>query len=546
MIVPNEIWGLISSFIAYPECLNISFVTKIIYLSREVEKNVRYLDLNDRTEISINQLKHVKINNISVIKMNAFTGNTLKNYLLSRLFTATNLVKLKFNNMLLLDNSFLMNLTCLKSLSMSACYIGTEEDKHPLEIKYMSTLTQLRKIDISNVGLENNDLGYFNKFICLESLNISSNYHITEEGIKYLFHLTNIMDLDIRDTPNINDKAKFWKKKGETLYNNQKYLQSLDCFNDALLTNPNDRKCLVFIARLNAKLKNINGSIECYNKAIDIEPKVELFLEKAKVLRKFGRYKDTLECFDKVLSLDPKNIRAWFRKGIVLFKLAKNEEALYCLKKVSELRRHNDSFFQSKGYASDDLIKDIPCYYKDFVNFLQGDILFELNQKIEAMQLYYNSIKLNNDHPDVLNEVNPFRSYQDTLQLYTKVLHLNENDESVWYTMGLIYASLNNYDIALQCLDKTIHINQTFSAAYDRRGEILLKLGKYNDALHNFSQSLLHDEYRFKAWINKMKLLKKLNQHHDIEILLSQANQILDHHSVETLIDIKNEPICCY
>jgi len=163
-MVPNEIWGHISSFIAYPACLNISFVTKVIYLSREVEKNVKKLDLENRTKISIYQLMHVKLNNLSVIKMNDATGSHLREYLFSKIASATNLVDLKLHNLLLIDQSFFQHLTSLKSLSLNACYIGSEEDQHPLDIKCLSSLTQLREIDISNIGLENDDLVYFNKF----------------------------------------------------------------------------------------------------------------------------------------------------------------------------------------------------------------------------------------------------------------------------------------------------------------------------------------------------------------------------------------------
>jgi len=301
---------------------------------------------------------------------------------------------------------------------------------------------------------------------------------------------------------------------------------------------------IVYKARIHSKLKSFQDSISNYDKALDIDPNPILYLEKAKILRKNGKFKETLECFDKSLSLDPKNKRAWFRKGIIVFKLAKYEEALFCFKKVDEYRNVNDSIFKSKGYSSEDLLKEEPSYYKDMVNFLQGDILFELDLKKEAIQCYFHSITLNHSHPD-LHSIEKVKDIEDIIRLYSAVLHLNSNDESVWYTMGLIYSLFNNYESAIHCLNKTLEINNHFSAAYDRKGEIYLKMGNLQEALNNFTLSLKYDEFRFKAWMNKLKVLVQLKYFQDVDILLNQAENVLDHNSVETLMNIKNNNLIC-
>ena len=61
------------------------------------------------------------------------------------------------------------------------------------------------------------------------------------------------------------------------------------------------------------------------------------WVNKGIVLGKSGNYKESIECFDKALELDPKNAIAWKNKGIAFGILGNLEESSKCFDKAAEL-----------------------------------------------------------------------------------------------------------------------------------------------------------------------------------------------------------------
>ena len=58
---------------------------------------------------------------------------------------------------------------------------------------------------------------------------------------------------------------------------------------------------------------------------------------KGNILRELDKHEESIECYDKAIELDPKYDNAWNNKGIAFHKLGKNEEALKCYDKAIEL-----------------------------------------------------------------------------------------------------------------------------------------------------------------------------------------------------------------
>jgi len=290
-------------------------------------------------------------------------------------------------------------------------------------------------------------------------------------------------------------------------------------------------------ARALVLLKKLPESIIYYEKAISLGiPSVRILLEKGRILRRIGKFQESIDCFDQVLKIDPCNTRALFRKGTSLFKLSRLEEALECFNILEKYRKPNDEFFITKTYCDGDNLKQVHCYTKDMALFLHGDALYGLNKTQEALEKYFKAVLFNTKHPDVWNEKIEFKTHQDTIHVYNKALSLNNRDDSIWYTLGLIWSSIGEYQKALECFIKTTEIDESFSPAWDRKGEILQLLGKDEEALNAHITCLKHDEYRLNAWMNRVKVLKKLGRDSEIDSCIELASKSLDNSLLEKLI----------
>lgn len=80
---------------------------------------------------------------------------------------------------------------------------------------------------------------------------------------------------------------------------------------------------------------------------------------------------------------------------------------------------------------------------------------------------------------------------------------LNDADESVWYTRGLILAALERHEEALSCFARAQRIDSGFVAALDRQGEAYQALGRWAEAreIHAHVCRTV-DPMRIRAWVN--------------------------------------------
>ena len=96
---------------------------------------------------------------------------------------------------------------------------------------------------------------------------------------------------------------------------------------------------------------NIEKSIECFNKSLELKPNYARALENKKyALYKLERVTEASECSEKLIALaddaikiNPSNAYAWFLKGQCLLEFGRQEEAMKDIEKAIEL----DPYYES-------------------------------------------------------------------------------------------------------------------------------------------------------------------------------------------------------
>ena len=81
-----------------------------------------------------------------------------------------------------------------------------------------------------------------------------------------------------------------------------------------------------------------NGAIKTYDKAIEIDPRLEVaWNNKGQALRAIGKYDEAIKAFDKAIEINPQDADAWHNKGNALLSLRKYEEAIKAFDKAIEI-----------------------------------------------------------------------------------------------------------------------------------------------------------------------------------------------------------------
>jgi tetratricopeptide (TPR) repeat protein len=81
------------------------------------------------------------------------------------------------------------------------------------------------------------------------------------------------------------------------------------------------------------------------------ETEAEEWNTKGKHFAKLGEYKKSIQCFDKAISIDPNHALAWYNKGLVLKISGKHAESTKCLDKAVDI--------DAVAVATESIMKDL-------------------------------------------------------------------------------------------------------------------------------------------------------------------------------------------
>ncbi|MGA9151794.1 MAG: tetratricopeptide repeat protein [Candidatus Nitrosopolaris sp.] len=129
-------------------------------------------------------------------------------------------------------------------------------------------------------------------------------YMTTNEGIS----VANISVRDGNQQYNLSGtyNATDWNNKGDSLFDMKKYKEAIECYDKAIELEPDFADAWESKGVALTDLKKYNEAIKCYDKAIELEPDYFfVWLHKAEALEALGNSKGAKEAFDRAKELDP-------------------------------------------------------------------------------------------------------------------------------------------------------------------------------------------------------------------------------------------------
>lgn len=147
----------------------------------------------------------------------------------------------------------------------------------------------------------------------------------------------------------VNQVTKY-VKKGMKLAKLGKLNESLECYDKAIKIDPVSHIAWSSKARALDEMNNMNEAMKCYSIALEINPNnASVWNNKGYAFRKQSKYHNAIECYDTAIKLQPNYAKAWYNKGYILEKQGKYEEALHCFDKAIEFNPQNEKYVSSRN-----------------------------------------------------------------------------------------------------------------------------------------------------------------------------------------------------
>ncbi|MEA5572591.1 tetratricopeptide repeat protein [Calothrix sp. UHCC 0171] len=202
-------------------------------------------------------------------------------------------------------------------------------------------------------------------------------------------------------------------QRGYLLLDEENYEQALTDFEQAIAIDKNNSFVWYGKGDALSQLQHDVEAINAYQQVLKIEPKSNAWHNLVQLLEKLERYEEVIAIYDTKLKYQPENANIWNRRGLILQKLNRDNEA-----KIS--------FQQAKQNAAKTLRRKPE----------DADSWFQKGLALTATQ----------------NHLEAIPAYQQAIQI-------QPDFAPAFYNIACCYAQENNLELAIHNLEKAISLN---------------------------------------------------------------------------------------
>ena len=250
-------------------------------------------------------------------------------------------------------------------------------------------------------------------------------------------------------------------------------------------------------------------AIQCYDQALAINPDdKEGWNGKGDALDDLGKHEEAIICYDYVLRIHPDD-STWAMKGIVLNKINRREEAIVCFDKALAMNPQNTSAINMKNSmvrinSNDATGIEIEVALK---RFERGNKTMK-NEGMckEAIQYFKEALEIFERGPLGSNMVGVTNSslsmcsfyagqYAESIKYSNKAISLDSKSLIPWLKKCQSLSKLGKPEEALVCVNKALTPDNLDDAVImlHVKGNILFELTKYEQAIDCFQKALEKD-----------------------------------------------------
>lgn len=257
---------------------------------------------------------------------------------------------------------------------------------------------------------------------------------------------------------------------------------------------------------------------------------------KGLALWQLGYNEEALQCYQRALQIDPHNPKTWYNMAGTLIDLEKCQEASDCCDRAIELDQHSAAAWSNKGVALAQLgqLEDamrcldhaILLNPRDVTSWSNRSIvLWKLGEYEGALACLDQALELSPQSARALlgkgMALAQFGRWEEAPGFYDRALEINPHDAAAWLHKGLALGTLGQLEASLDCFECALKVDRgkltrsARSAAYFCRGMGLGVLGRHGEGLDCFDRFIELNPHRPEGWFNKGLSLGKLGRHEE-------------------------------
>jgi tetratricopeptide (TPR) repeat protein len=304
----------------------------------------------------------------------------------------------------------------------------------------------------------------------------------------------------------------------------------------ALARFPGDLALMEHLAVAHLEMGNQMEAMARIDEALATSDAPRLWLLKGRLLEGMGMRQESLECYNRALTLDPKYIAAYDRIISVLKELGRSEEASLAQRQramaktpdldqkvselISELKkatveaapapqvRHvapppppppEEEPPERISYPVELAKEALVSGNFDSAIQMAEEILGEDNDSREAKLILIESLVATGD---LARASSVAHSYYER----------NREDSRAWYWRGVIARKSGKWGAAVQYFSKAVTLDPSYVDVWLAMGELLLENDKVSGADESFSRVLQVDGNSARAWLGKAKAMHRLGR----------------------------------
>ncbi|WP_445956300.1 tetratricopeptide repeat protein [Yeosuana sp.] len=272
-----------------------------------------------------------------------------------------------------------------------------------------------------------------------------------------------------------------------------------------------------------------------------------------KLIRKGLKAEDLnekIQYFSEAIALEPKNLDAYFYRGLAKNDIGDCHGAIMDYTKVVFYEPSADVYFNrgNSKYA----LMDYEGAKEDYINALK--LNSEFTEARYSLAVTKNDLKDYDsaiadlgilsvyNAPEVFLQLGRaylgLKNYPIALKHYNAAVLINPDTKTL-YARGLFFMDINYFKNAFDDFNAVIYLNKDYVPAYFFRGISSFLLGDFDRSLSDFKTSIQYDITDFDALIGLAFSYNKLNDLPNAKLNLQKAKSILQAKNMNQENDIK-------
>ncbi|WP_100613370.1 tetratricopeptide repeat protein [Confluentibacter citreus] len=262
---------------------------------------------------------------------------------------------------------------------------------------------------------------------------------------------------------------------------------------------------------------------------------------------KSTNFNEQIELFTQVIKLEPKNLDAYFYRGLAKYNLGEYTSAILDYTNVIFYKPDADTYYNrgNSKFALEDYVGAKEDYTKALeLNNRLIDAIYNLALANVYLGEFSEAIvhfdKITNLFPGDANVYNQkgmaymeLKNYKEAFNNFTNSILLNPNTNA-FYTRGIALLSINYYKEAKADFYKAIELDKNNSPCYFYAGVTNLFLGEFVPAVTAFTESIKFDALDFDAYLGLAMAQYKANDKIQAKINFQKAKSIISPNASNT------------